>query len=142
MKRSFTRIFLAISGAIACLIGAAVLLIPHTFFATNDITLTSDPNLMSEIRAPGGLLVGAGLIMVSGAVTRSMIHVGLMTAAIAYLMYGLSRVVSLVIDGVPSSSLLGALVVEFVVGLTASALIVRNRNSRSRPRPDFSTRQG
>lgn len=140
MSRLITPVFLAISGAIACLIGASILIIPHAFFATNEITLTSNPNLMSEIRAPGGLLFAAGLIMVSGAALRSMARAGLLTAAIVYLMYGLSRLVSLVVDGVPSSSLVGALVIELLIGLTASALVARNANSGSRPRPDFSAR--
>ena len=132
MTYPFTRIFLAVSGAIAALIGISILFIPHTFFASNHIALGTDPNMMSEIRAPGGLLLASGVVMVCGAIMRSVLRAGLLTSAVVFSMYDVSRLVSLALDGVPSSSILGALVIELVVGGIAAVLIARFGVARSK----------
>lgn len=132
MKYPFTRVFLALSGAIAAIIGISVLFIPHAFFATNHITLGTDPNMMSEIRAPGGLLLAAGVVMICGAVMTSLIRAALLTGAVVFSMYGVSRVVSLVFDGFPSSSIISALVIELVVGGIAAVLITKFGAARSK----------
>ena len=132
MKYPVTRIFLALSGTIAALIGLSVLFVPHAFFATNHITLGTDPNLMSEIRAPGGLLLASGVIMLCGAIMRSLMRAALLTGAVVFSMYGVSRLVSLAFDGMPSSSIFGALVIELVVGGIAAVLITKFGGARSK----------
>ena len=125
MKYPITRLFLAISGAVAVLIGATILFMPHAFFATNQIALENDPNLMSEIRAPGGLLIASGIVMICGAGIRSLLRAALLTGAVVFGMYGISRLVSLVLDGVPSPNLVSAMGIELAIGLIAASLIVR-----------------
>ncbi len=132
MKYPFTRIFLALSGAIATFVGFSVLFVPHAFFATNHITIGTDPNMMSEIRAPGGLLLASGVVMICGAVMQSLLRAALLTGAVVFSMYGVSRVVSLALDGIPSSSIMGALVIELVVGGIAAALIAKFGVARSK----------
>ena len=132
MKYQFTRVFLALSGAIAVTIGFLVLFMPHAFFATNQITLGTDPNMMSEVRAPGGLLLASGVVMICGAVMTSVIRAALLTGAVVFSMYGISRVVSLVFDGFPSAALIGALVTELVVGGIAAVLITKFGVARSK----------
>lgn len=127
MSFPVTRVFLAFSGAISGAIGAMVLFAPHAFFATNHITLGTDPNLLSEIRAPGGVLVTAGLIMICGALRTQLRQVALITGAGVFGTYGLSRLISLLLDGIPSSSLLSALGIELVVAMIALYLIDRGK---------------
>ncbi|MEO1553093.1 MAG: DUF4345 domain-containing protein [Pseudomonadota bacterium] len=129
MKRFITPIFLACAGSVSALIGAAILLAPRTFFAANDIVLGADPNLMSEIRAPGGLLLVAGMIMIASGLTGRLTRPALMIAAIGFGAYGVSRLVSIVFDGMPSSILLAALIVELVFALAAWVLIIRQRKT-------------
>ena len=131
MRHRVTRTFLGLSGALAAAIGASVLFFPHSFFATNHILLGSDPNLLSEIRAPGGLLLAAGAIMIAGAMLKSLLRSALFAAAIVFSMYGVSRLVSIALDGVPSSSIIGALVIELVIGMIASLLTARFAPTRS-----------
>ena len=130
MRYPLTRAFLALSGVIAMLIGAAILFVPHAFFATNAIELGPDPNLLSEIRAPGGPLLVAGIVMICGAVRKSLLRVALFTTAIVFSMYAVSRFVSIMLDGIPSSSLIGALIIEIVIGAIAAILITRFREAR------------
>ncbi|MEM7460121.1 MAG: DUF4345 family protein, partial [Pseudomonadota bacterium] len=51
-------------------------------------------------------------------------RVSLMVAAIGFGAYGASRLVSVALDGVPSSALLSAMVVELVLALLALVLII------------------
>ena len=125
MRRPLARSFVAVSGAIAVLIGVSILFAPNAFFAMNHIALADDPNLMSEIRAPGGLLMASGVVMICGAIMRSLLRAALLTSAVVFGMYGVSRVVSVVFDGAPSSSLVGALGIELLFGLIAASLIVK-----------------
>ncbi len=125
MRNLVTRTVLGLSGGMALAIGGFVLFEPHIFFAANDITLGTDHNLLSEIRAPGGVLLAAGMVMIAGAVMQSLMRTALITAAVVFGMYGLSRIVGLVLDGAPSSSLFGAMIIELVIGAYAAFILVR-----------------
>jgi len=56
------RALLVTSGLIAATIGASILLAPAQFHASNGIELAADPNLLSEVRAPGGALLVLGVL--------------------------------------------------------------------------------
>jgi len=120
-----TRLFLALSGAIGAVIGLCVLFIPHAFFASNNVTLGVDPNLLSEIRAPGGTLLIAGAITIYGAIRTRFLRIALFIGAVLFSSYGVSRLVSLFLDGIPSSTLIGALMIELVFGAIATFLTIK-----------------
>lgn len=123
MTRLLIRLFLALSGAIALAIGLTILLMPHALFASNHVTLGSDPNLLSEIRAPGGVLVLCGAIMLGGAFRQALFRAALLAGAAVFSTYGLSRLVSVILDGLPASSLVWAMVIELVIGVVAAILV-------------------
>lgn len=125
MRFPMTRLFLLASGVIAILIGTFILFAPHAFFATNHVALGTDPNLMSEIRAPSGLLLASGAALIWCAVSAGLVRVGLIISAVVFTMYGVSRLVSIALDGIPANSLIGALVVELLIGMIAVLLIAR-----------------
>ena len=100
----------------ASYIGAALLLDPTSFHAANGIQLGSDVNLLSEVRAPGGALLGFGLLTGAGAFVRRLTFASTLIGAAIYLGYGLSRLVAMGLDGMPSSALLGVTALELVVG--------------------------
>ncbi|MCH2250167.1 MAG: DUF4345 domain-containing protein [Cognatishimia sp.] len=130
MSQPVTQLFLALSGALSLAIGLSVLVIPHAFFASNHIVLGSDPNLMSEIRAPGGLLLAAGLVMLWGVVSRRDRLIALQTSIVVFGMYGISRLLSLILDGVPSTALLIALAIELVLCGVAIFLSLKLQQSK------------
>ena len=101
MTQPLSRIVLALAGVMAVFIGGALLVSPHAFFAMNHIDLGDDPNLLSEIRAPGGLLLAAGAIMIAGVAMRRLTRIGLVTAAVVYCSYGASRLLGILLDGAP-----------------------------------------
>ena len=110
-----TAIFLFIAGILLLAIGAAILFVPHAFHASNGIVLGSDPNLLSEIRAPGGLLLGSALIIIAGAFRPALRSSAVDLTILVYGTFGLARLVGFVIDGIPGSGIVAAAILELVV---------------------------
>jgi len=117
------KTLLILSGLLAMGIGLTLVIAPSVIHATD---LGTDANLLSEIRAPGGALVGLGLLMITGAFVSSLTTTSTLLAATVYLSYGLARVVSLALDGTPGNGLLVATGLELLLGFTALGLLVRN----------------
>ena len=75
MKQIFPRALLGVSGLLLLIIGGAVLFYPVVFAAANGIVLPDAPSLLSEYRAPGGLLIASGVLILLGAVRSVMLEV-------------------------------------------------------------------
>jgi hypothetical protein len=121
------RILLVVSGLIAIGIGATILLTPAQFHARQDILLAQDANLLSEIRAPGGALLVLGALMLSGGFVHALSRTATSVAAAVNLSYGASRLLSLVLDGLPAAGLLGATALELTLGLASLFALYRAR---------------
>ena len=138
MKRSSTQILLGLAGAMLFAIGCAILLFPHGFFASNGVTLSTDPNLMSEVRAPGGLLIASAVLILFGAFRESHTRTALTVAAAVYGCYALARLVSIAIDGLPSTSLLAATAIELVVAVLCTRTLTSTRKT-TRTHPELTS---
>ncbi len=123
--RHVTTIYLFAAGALLLTIGASLLLTPQAFYGGNGIALGADPSLLSEIRAPGGLLLSASLAILIG-VWRSMWRArAVQLTVLVYGSFGLSRLLAMAVDGMPSASIIAAVVIELVVALLGLALSPR-----------------
>jgi len=120
-----TRCLLLASGLLAVGIGAASFVAPHAFYAVYGITLGSDVNLASELKASAAVLFVAGLLITRGAFRAESVSYSLRIATVVFLSYGVSRLLSIAIDGVPSITLVVAAVVEMAVGLACLVRLVR-----------------
>lgn len=130
MKRSIS-ILLFLAGVTGIGVGAAQLLIPVAFEASAGITLGENTSLLSEIRAAGGTLLTAGILILCGAFSGRIRYRSLLFSSVFYLSYGLSRVLSWSLDGAPAVSLQKATAAELVLGiLSAIALYQDIRRSR------------
>lgn len=117
MNRSIvSQLLLVVSGVVAVSIGGSILVVPEAFYAYSGITLAQDASLMSEIRAPGGALLGSGLLMLLGVFVPSFAAASLSIGATIYLGYGASRLLSMTVDGLPDSGLVAASCVELTIG--------------------------
>ena len=116
MKSTGTRILLIVAGLILVIVGAAILFLPHGFYESNGTILGSEASLLSEIRASGGLLLVCGIVVAAAAFRSSMHRQALALSALVFLAYGLARLASLVMDGIPSTSLLFSTGIELLVG--------------------------
>lgn len=110
------KIALGIAGITALGIGGFILAAPHAFYASYGISLGADANLLSELRAPAANLAALGMLMLAGIVRKSWAGLSAAVAITVFLAFPAGRVVSLAIDGTPSTGVIGALVIEIVIG--------------------------
>lgn len=120
------KILLVISGLIAAVIGALILFSPVTFYASYDIVLGDNMSLLNEIRAPGGALFASGMLIIAGAFFEKLTYTSIVVSALLYLSYGLSRVVSILIDGMPVDGLVQATVLEIVIGFVCLFILMKH----------------
>ncbi len=120
------RTFLVLGSLIAIGIGASLLFAPGSFHASNGIELGSDASLLSEVRAPGGALLALGILIGIGAFVESFTLASTAIAAAVYLAYGGARLLSIALDGVPATGLLGAMATELLIGAACAVALVRS----------------
>jgi hypothetical protein len=105
------------SGLLAAGIAVTILFASDGFYAGYGIDIGSNASLADELKAPAGALLIAGLLMLAGVFKAELAVVSLATGSLIYLSYGLSRVMSMAIDGVPNSALVSAAVLEIAIGV-------------------------
>jgi uncharacterized protein DUF4345 len=132
MKNSIiVKIILVLAGIIGAIVGAGMLFAPVAFHATSGIALDGSVNLMSEMRAAGGALLAAGLLITAGAFVPRLTFSSTLIAAFIYLSYGVSRLFSIAIDGVPEAALLQITAFEIIVGLICAFALFHYRELHS-----------
>jgi len=127
-KINLIKLLLFISGIIAILIGTSLLFFPIEFEASAGVTIDANASSLSEVRSSGGLIFASGIIILIGIFKRSLIIISLVISSLLYLAYGFSRIISLVLDGIPHESILIAAIVEIIVGVI-SILALKRINS-------------
>ncbi|WP_300530797.1 DUF4345 domain-containing protein [uncultured Mameliella sp.] len=139
MTRSlFQRITLGIAGATTLAIGLCILVIPHQFYASYGIVLADDASLLSELRAPGAGLAVLGALMLWGIWNSAMRQVAQVAALTVYIAFPAGRLVGLLVDGMPSGGILGAL--AFEAGIAVLCLLAFRLGSRASPLQGADTR--
>ena len=104
------------------LIGGALMISPKAFLEMSHVLVESDPGLMSELAAPGGLLIVTGTLMLIGAVKLRFASLALAVGVVVYGSYGIGRVVSMMLHGLPSQSLVSATIIEFAIAAVLGGL--------------------
>ncbi|MDO8289123.1 MAG: DUF4345 family protein [Parvibaculum sp.] len=127
MQSSFVlKTILFIAGLIGASVGIGMLVVPVPFHATTGIELGDNVSLLNEMRAAGGALLAAGLLILSGVFFNSMALTATVVATVLYLAYGLSRTVSLIVDGPPDSAVYLVMTLELIVGLACAMALMRH----------------
>lgn len=101
-----------VNGSVAVVIGGAILLFPESVFGRYGIVDTASPDLLSELRAPGALLLAGGVVMLASAWKRRLRRGACLLAMLVFGSYAAGRFVSWAVDGMPSGVLLVATAVE------------------------------
>jgi len=132
MKNSkVLKVVLFVSGLIAAGIGGAILVMPAAFYASYGIDLGGNVSLLNEIRASGGALFVAGILIISGSFVASLTFTAVVLASLLYLAYGLSRFLSFAIDGMPSEGLVQAATLEIVIGVVCVCVFAKYREKQT-----------
>ena len=121
------KAILIISGLILMIIGTATLFAPVAFLGTTGIDLGGQINLLSEIRAPGAALLASGLIILLGAFVTRLTSTSAVISTLLFLSYSIGRILSIVIDGQPAQSIMGATVIEMILGLAGLFVLMSHR---------------
>ena len=124
------RLVLLIAGIVAIGIAATILFAPEGFYAAYGIELAGNTNLTNELKAPAGVLLVAGLLMLAGVFRAQLTNVSLTAATAIYLPYGLSRLLSFALDGIPNSALVSAAIFEIAVGAVCLLALIPVRDGR------------
>lgn len=124
------RAILLVSGTVLILIGSAITVMPETFYASSQISIGESINLLNELKAPAILLLVSGAFLITALFTGRRMNTALGLGALIYLSYAVSRLLSMVVDGAPESSLLTAAAIEAVLGM-ACLLALRQQLRRS-----------
>lgn len=119
---------LFICGLIFIIAGSVALFAPVGFTARNGINITGNLSLFNDYRGMGGLLFGAGIIIMLGVIHARMAFTSTVVAAVVYMTFSLSRILSVLLDGVPADGLVKATVAETILGLLGVFALVRYRD--------------
>lgn len=126
MKNSkVLKVILFISGLIAIGTGATILTMPVAFYTASGINLNGDVSLLNEVRASGGALLACGLLITLGAFVVKLTFTSAVISSLLYLSYGLSRMMSMIIDGLPADTLIQAVILELVIGLVCVVALMK-----------------
>ena len=112
-------------------IGGAVLITPHAFYANDGVILGNNPSLLSEIRASGGLLAGGALVIFAGIFRPMLRSLAMTLSVLIYGSFGLSRLLSLTLDGMPYNNLLVATAIELTAAAAGIAMLYLQPNTDS-----------
>ncbi len=126
------KTLLLVAGTLLILVGTFILTSPVDFYASNNIELGANVNLLNELKAPAGFLLAAGAFMIGATFVRSQGDTALWLAALIYLSYAGSRFASMAFDGVPAVGLVQAAIFEGVIGLSCLAVLMIRRTPTSR----------
>jgi len=107
--------------------GAWRLAMPVEFHAFSGIILGSDVGLLSEARGVGGLILGSGIIIMSGVFSARMRFTSTLLAALVFLSFGFARLLGVALDGVPGEMLVQGIIGEFVMGSIALVALLKYR---------------
>jgi hypothetical protein len=132
-KSKSVKALLIVAGVCGIAIGGALLFQPVAFEASAGIHLEGDVNMLSEVRAPGGALLAGGVIILSGVFFPAVTYTSVVLATLFFLSYGLSRILSMIIDGVPATSLIMATVAEVIIGILGIAILIKFRKRNLAP---------
>ncbi len=136
MRQVITRTALAGAGAIGGLIGSALMFMPKAFLEMSHVFVEQDPSLMSEITAPSGVLLICAAFLIVGAIKLRFARLALVIGAVVYGSYGIARLMSMVLHGLPSESLVAAMVVEIAIAVLLAALGLTARSHPHETRTD------
>ena len=138
MKNSLTVTYLVLAGLLLLSIGSTLILAPQAFHGGNGVVLGDNPNLLSEIRAPGGILVSSAIIILIGAFRAPLRLRAVQLTTLVYGSFGVPRLVSIALDGLPASSIVAAMALELAFALIGLVLLWRWKAvSRLAPERNF-----
>lgn len=124
-----TRIFLGSASAVMFAVGGMLTFAPQALYPQSEGVLVADLVLSSDMRSGGTLLLVCAGFLAFAALRAVHLKPALALAALAYLGYGLGRVISFAIDGQINATLVAIAGAEWGIGI--AAVVAAGRLSRA-----------
>ena len=123
MKNSIVlKSFLIVSGLLLAFIGGSTLFIPVQMKANAGIDIANNINVVNDVRAYSGLLLGVAILALLGAFSKRLTYTSTLIASLLFITLGLGRILSILLDGIPVEGLVKATALEMVLGITGIVL--------------------
>lgn len=122
------NVLLHVNGWVAALIGIFIVLEPVSMLSPYGLQAELSSSLLSELRAPGGLLIVCGLTIVHSAIIPHFRERGLYLSVMVFGSYAAVRLFSTFLDGIPEIEILGALAIESILCALSLTAIGTARN--------------
>lgn len=123
----FLKIYLIISGLLLSVIGTLTAFNPVEIKANEGIEITGNASALNDVRAFGILLLAIAILSFSGAIKVTTKKTAAITVPLLFISLGIGRVISILLDGMPSDGMVKATILEFVLGLTGTILYFINK---------------
>ena len=121
------NVLLIVSGTLLIVIGMSIFLSPGDFYSSNNIDIGVNVSLLNELKASAGLLLVAGMFIISSVFVKTYSDVALRLTILIYLSYAGARGISMIVDGLPASGLVLATALEAAVGLACLLVLLISR---------------
>lgn len=121
-SRTFTGILVVLAATLV-VFGGWRLVDPVGFYAFSGLALGDDAGMLSEVRAAGGVIMVAGVVVGLGAFRHAWSHISVGVAALIFLSLGLGRLVGIALDGSPGPDVLQGMAIELALGGLALAAV-------------------
>ena len=120
MKNSkVLKVILFFLGFMLTVLGSWRLMDPVSFFANSGLILSNDSGILNEARATGGVVVGFGLLILSGVFIPKLTYTSNLVAIILFISFAIARVIGFMLDGEPLDGMIQGMVFELVFGFLA-----------------------
>ncbi len=126
---------LSVAGLTALLIGIFIAFDPIAFYSSYGLALEGNADMLSELRAPGMNLAVLGSIMLAGVSRSSLRPLAIAASLVVFSSFAAGRVLGILVDGLPSEKVLGALLIELVVAVLCFAAFLGKRRAVSNEQP-------
>ena len=124
------KIYLFVSGFILTAIGGLTAFNPVTIKANEGIQIAENASALSDVRSFGMLLVAMALFSFSGSIKSSLRKPATISSFLLFLSLGIGRLLSMLLDGMPSNGMVKATGLEIILGLAGLILLMTNNQSK------------
>lgn len=113
----FSIIILSLSSLLLIFVGIMRLSNPvKTYLKNSGIKLENDASLLNEMRGVAAVMLCAGIIVLFGTFTERLTFTSHFVASLIFIGFVIGRLISLKIDGKPSSQITQGIIFELVLG--------------------------
>ena len=132
MKNSILlKIYLFVSGALLTVIGGLTTFKTVNIKADEGIEIAGNASALNDVRSFGMLLLATAIILFIGGVKSSLRKSATISAVLLFLSLAIGRLLSILMDGMPSDGIVKATGLEFILGTVGLILFLVYREKQS-----------